>query len=109
MKSNTKKECWDMATKLIDKVKKQEEQENNNGDGTLRGDVRGGRKNRNSALHNISSSDGFKDKQISAKVNGNVYATFSAINRAQGISNNSALNMIMTKYIRENKGILDES
>lgn len=97
-----------MAIKLIDKVKKQEKQENDDADRTLKGDVGGSRKNRNSALRNISSSDGFKDKQISAKVNGNMYATFSAINRAQGISNNSALNMIMSRYVRENKGILDE-
>ena len=97
-----------MATKLLDKVKKQEEQENNNGDGALINNPGEVRKNRNSALHNISSRDGFKDKQISAKVNGNMYATFSAINRAQGISNNSALNMIIAKYVRENQGILEE-
>lgn len=97
-----------MATKLLDKVKKQEEQENNNGDGALINNPGEIRKNRNSALHNISSRDGFKDKQISAKVNGNMYATFSAINRAQGISNNSALNMIIAKYVRENKGILED-
>jgi hypothetical protein len=97
-----------MATKLIDKVKKQEEQENNNENGTLRNDTGEARKNKNSVLHNISSKDGFKDKQISAKVNGNMYATFSAINKAQGISNNSAINMIITKYVRENKAILDE-
>ena len=96
-----------MATKLLDKVKKQEEQENNNGDGALINNPGEVRKNRNSALHNISSRDGFKDKQISAKVNGNMYATFSAINRAQGISNNSALNMIIAKYVRVNKGILE--
>ena len=94
-----------MATKLIDKVKAQE---NSNGDGTSKGDAGRGRKNRNSALHSIASSDGHKDKQISAKVNGSMYAMFSAINKAQGISNNSALNMIMSKYVRENKGILDE-
>ena len=97
-----------MARKLIDKVKKQEEQENNNENGTLRNDTGEARKNKNSVLHNISSKDGFKDKQISAKVNGNMYATFSAINKAQGISNNSAINMIITKYVRENKAILDE-
>lgn len=97
-----------MATKLIDKVKKQEEQENNNENGTLKNDTGEVRKNKNSVLHNISSKDGSKDKQISAKVNGNMYATFSAINKAQGISNNSALNMIITKYVRENKDILDE-
>lgn len=97
-----------MATKLLDKVKKQEEQESNNVDGVELKSNSGGESRKNSALHNISSKDGSKDKQISAKVNGSVYATFSAINKAQGISNNSALNMLITKYIRENKDILDE-
>lgn len=49
-----------------------------------------------------------KDKQISAKVNEKVYATFTQINKAQGISNNSALNMIISRYVRENKGILED-
>lgn len=96
-----------MATKLLDKVKMQEEQEDlkngvtikNNNDSNTR---------KHSALNKISSNDGSKDKQISAKVNGNVYALFTKINKAQGISNNSALNMILTKYVRENKRILDE-
>lgn len=97
-----------MATKLLDKVKKQEEQENNNGSSTLSDKLGEVRKNKNSALHNISSRDILKDKQISAKVNGNMYAMFSSINRAQGISNNSALNMIIARYVRENKGILED-
>lgn len=49
-----------------------------------------------------------KDKQISAKVNLKVYGLFTQINKAQGISNNSALNMLISRYVRENKGILDD-
>ena len=49
-----------------------------------------------------------KNKQISAKVNEKVYNIFTAINQRQGLSNNSALNMILTKYVRENIGILEE-
>lgn len=49
-----------------------------------------------------------KDKQISAKVNETVYDQFTAINKRQGLSNNSALNMLINKYVRENKGILEE-
>lgn len=56
----------------------------------------------------IISKDGAKDKQISAKVNMKMYSAFTTINKAQGISNNSALNMLIAKYVRENRVILDE-
>lgn len=56
----------------------------------------------------IISKDGAKDKQISAKVNMKMYNAFTTINKAQGISNNSALNMLIAKYVRENRVILDE-
>ncbi len=95
-----------MAKKLLEQLKEQEEQDANNSSILKEDDSGQTRKSR--ALHTILSKDGAKDKQISAKVNGNVYAMFSAINKAQGLSNNSALNMIITKYVRENKGILDE-
>lgn len=49
-----------------------------------------------------------KSKAISGKVYPEIWEEFSRINRAQGISNNSALNMIISKYNRENKSILDK-
>ena len=55
----------------------------------------------------ISNNTIPKDKQISAKVNAATYRLFTQINQAQGLSNNSALNMIINKYVRENSGILD--
>ena len=61
-----------------------------------------------SPVSQIVSKDGAKDKQISAKVNMKIYNAFTKINKLQGISNNSALNMLITKYVRENKDILDE-
>ena len=64
------------------------------------------KKKRVSAVTQIAASDGAKDKQVSAKVNAQSWESFTRINRAQGLSNNSALNMIINKYIRENKGIL---
>lgn len=60
------------------------------------------------AVERIISRDGAKDKQISAKVNMKIYSAFTTINKLQGISNNSALNMLITKYVRENKEILEE-
>ena len=63
---------------------------------------------RKAPVDQIISKDGAKDKQISAKVNMKIYSAFTTINKLQGISNNSALNMLITKYVRENKDILDE-
>ena len=60
------------------------------------------------AVKRITNEETGKDKQISAKVNGKVYKQFTQINDAQGLSNNSALNMIISKYVRENKGLLEE-
>ena len=62
---------------------------------------------RKTSVLDIADNSG-KDKQISAKVNEKVYGLFTQMNKAQGISNNSALNMIISRYVRENKGILDE-
>lgn len=59
-------------------------------------------------ISRIISRDGAKDKQISAKVNMKIYDAFTKINKLQGISNNSALNMLITKYVRENRDILDD-
>nr|DAJ96116.1 MAG TPA: antitoxin [Caudoviricetes sp.] len=63
---------------------------------------------RKAPVEQIISKDGAKDKQISAKVNMKMYSAFTTINKAQGISNNSALNMLIAKYVRENRVILDE-
>ena len=59
-------------------------------------------------VEKIISKDGAKDKQISAKVKMKMYNAFTTINKAQGVSNNSALNMLIAKYVRENRFILDE-
>lgn len=59
-------------------------------------------------IEKIISKEGAKDKQISAKVNMKMYNAFTAINRMQGLSNNSAINMIMAKYVRENKSLLED-
>lgn len=56
----------------------------------------------------LAGSDGYKTRVISAKVAPEIWATFRAINRARGMSNNSVINMLMTGYIRENQVILDD-
>lgn len=65
-------------------------------------------KNGTTTVSRIVTDTNSKSKQISAKVNETVYESFSKINRLQGVSNNSAINMIIAKYVRENKDILDE-
>lgn len=49
-----------------------------------------------------------KDKTVSAKYNSEIYNRFTEINKAQGITNNSALNMILAKYVKENSGWIEE-
>lgn len=53
------------------------------------------------------SENGYKTQVISAKVAPEIWAAFKCINRARGMSNNSALNMLMTEYIRDNQNILE--
>lgn len=64
---------------------------------------------KNQAVNKITHTSQQKDKQISAKVNENVYRQFTEINKNQGLSNNSALNMIISKYVREYKGLLEDN
>lgn len=48
-----------------------------------------------------------KDKVITAKVYPKTWADFTAINKAQGMTNNSVINMLISEYVRSKKGILD--
>lgn len=84
---------------LLEQVKEQE---------AIKENVKIEKNKRKKAVSKIMSNGGMKDKQISAKVNEKSWENFTKINKAQGLSNNSALNMIINKYIRENKGIIDE-
>lgn len=47
-----------------------------------------------------------KDKVISAKVFPDTWETFTEINRAQGMTNNSVINMLISEYVRNKKEIL---
>lgn len=44
-----------------------------------------------------------KNKMISASVNVENYAEFTRINKAKGMSNNSALNMLIADYVNNNQ------
>lgn len=59
------------------------------------------------AVQRITKS-AIKDKVVSAKFNSDLYNRFTEINKAQGITNNSALNMILAKYVKENSDWIDE-
>lgn len=84
---------------LLEQVKEQE---------AIKENVKIEKNKRKKAVSKIMSNGGMKDKQISAKVNEKSWENFTKINKAQGLSNNSALNMLINKYIRENKGIIEE-
>jgi len=89
-----------MATRLIDTMKQEEQAELE-----LKKEKSEVKKK---PVEQIISREGAKDKQISAKVNMKMYNAFTTINKMQGISNNSALNMLIAKYVRENRAILDD-
>lgn len=48
-----------------------------------------------------------KNKVITAKVYPDTWASFTAINRAQGMTNNSVINMLISEYVRTKKDILE--
>jgi hypothetical protein len=48
-----------------------------------------------------------KNKMISVKLNDLLYAQFTEINKAYGVSNNSAINMLIATYVKEKKDILN--
>lgn len=49
-----------------------------------------------------------KDKGFSVKTTPTIFSKFTKINQYYGMSNNSVVNQLIVKYIRENQGILDE-
>lgn len=55
-----------------------------------------------SVVKKIAKKDG-QNKMISASVNAENYAEFTRINKAKGMANNSALNMLIADYVRNNK------
>ncbi len=56
----------------------------------------------------ITSSSAQKTKIISAKMYPDTFEDFTRINKARGMSNSSVLNMLVTEYIREQKGIFED-
>ena len=48
-----------------------------------------------------------KDRVVTAKVYPDTWETFTAINRAQGMTNNSVINMLISEYVRKKKEILE--
>lgn len=48
-----------------------------------------------------------ESKQISAKIQAGIYEKFSEICRANGMSNNSGLNLAIAEFVRKNESILN--
>lgn len=53
------------------------------------------------------SSDGLKDLTISVKVNSTTYEQFKAINKVLGTSNNSCINTLISRYVLDNKNVIE--
>lgn len=51
---------------------------------------------------------GIKDKVMTIKINSQLYAQFTQINKAYGLTNSSAANMIIADYVQSKKSILEE-
>ena len=49
-----------------------------------------------------------KNQQISVKMYPDAYQKFCKINRALGLSNNSSVNQLIARFIRENENLLNE-
>ncbi len=49
-----------------------------------------------------------KSQQISVKLYPDAFQKFCKINRALGLSNNSSVNQLIARFIRENENLLDE-
>ncbi len=56
-----------------------------------------------SVVKKIAKNKVPKNKMISASVNAENYDNFTKINKARGMSNNSALNMLIADYINKNQ------
>lgn len=56
----------------------------------------------------IGSSKQNKDRVISAKVVPDTWNKFTMINRAQGMTNNSVINQLISSYVRDNMDWIDE-
>ena len=56
-----------------------------------------------SVVKKIAKNKVPKNKMISASVTAENYANFTKINKARGMSNNSALNMLIADYINKNQ------
>lgn len=61
----------------------------------------------NTTIKNMVKKPNGKDRAISARVNGTTYTNFKKICEARGITSNACLNMLITDYVRENKGVID--
>lgn len=62
----------------------------------------------NETIENLAKKSKGKDKAISARVNGTTYYNFKKICEARGLSSNACLNMLITDFVRENKGVLED-
>ena len=85
-----------MASNLMEKLRAQENTEKDNKT-----------ESKSSYFNTINHRSPDKDKQISAKVNSEVYEKFSQICVKEGLSRNSAINMLINRYVREHSDLIN--
>lgn len=61
-----------------------------------------------SAVFGIAKDNTLKSERMSLRVYPEIKEQFLKINRARGLSNNSALNMIMTDYVEKYQYLLEK-
>lgn len=61
-----------------------------------------------SAVWGITGDNALKSERMSLRVYPEIKEQFLKINRARGLSNNSALNMIMTDYVEKYQYLLEK-
>lgn len=63
---------------------------------------------KSAVINKMTQQAGAKDKMISVKVNSSTYKVFTDICRARGLSNNSAINMLISDFVNDNKSYLED-
>lgn len=92
---------------LLDKVNEQEALTGANKEKRLYTQFSNRHEKKEQAVNKITHTSTQKNKMVCLKVNEEVYKQFTEINKKQGLSNNSATNMLINRYIRDHSELLD--
>lgn len=91
---------------LEEKLKAKEQEEKKNIENSASGDQEPSAGTM--ALLGIAKDNNTKTERMSLRVYPEIKEQFAKINRARGLSNNSAMNMIMTDYVEKFQYLLEK-